>query len=275
MKKIAFLLAIVMAFAVCAFAVSCTNTPAESSAPADESAPAESTPADESKPADESAPADESEPAAESSEEAPAESSEDEPAESSEEPVEPSEDEPAESSEDSGSTGGNENLALNKPYEKSELFRQGGADSGWGYDPDANETYPDENGVTMTDGVIEPAEEGYGDPVYAGFSGKDPHYAETGYSWIRVDLGKVQKLKEFYLYCGSMKLQAGIKAIDKFDVLVSDDGKTFTEVGSATVTDSEEKLVVGGCVEKSCSGRYVEFRFYSGAWMFITEVEVY
>ncbi|MBQ5837631.1 MAG: hypothetical protein IIW39_03055, partial [Clostridia bacterium] len=44
------------------------------------------------------------------------------------------------------------NVAEGKSYTVSQLFRQGGADTGWGWDANAAITYPDEDGKTLTDG---------------------------------------------------------------------------------------------------------------------------
>ena len=272
MKKIALLLALAMMLGICAFAVSCaTATPSASS---EEPAPAASS--EEPAPAassEEPAPAESSEepaPAESSEEPAPAESSEEPaPAESSEEPVsdEPSED------DQPGDSG---NLALNKPYTRSDLFRMGGADAGWGWDPNAAESYPDEGGVTLTDGVAIPEEDGYADPVWVGFNTQEPKTGEAGYAFIRVDLGEKKSLKKFVMYVGSMKIGSGVAAPTGFEVLVSDDGKEFESLGTVDFEDNDANSYVTGELKKSAKGRYVEFRIIpKGYWMFVSEVEVY
>ena len=279
MKKISLILALAMLLGICAFAFSCTTTPTESS---EEPAPATSSeapaPAESS---EEPAPAESSEepaPAESSEEPAPAESSEDEPApaESSEDeptPAEPSEDEP-ETSEDTPSDNGN--LALNKPYTRSDLFRMGGADVGWGWDPNAPDAYPDEGGVSLTDGAKVPETDEYGDPVWAGFNTQEPTTGENGYAFIRVDLGEKKSLKKFVMYVGSMKIGSGVAAPNGFEVFVSDDGKDFESVGSVNFEDGDKEAYVSAQLKKSCKGRYVEFRINpKGYWMFVSEVEVY
>lgn len=261
MKKTAFLLALALLIGILSFAFSCTPAPVESS---EEPAPAPSS--------EEPAPVESSEeptPAESSEEPAPAESSEEPaPAESSEEPApdEPSEDEPA----------GGENLALNKPYTRSDLFRMGGADVGWGWDPNAPDSYPDEGGVTLTDGNAIPEEVGYADPVWVGFNAQEPNTAEAGYAFIRVDLGETKDLKKYVIYVGSQLIGSGVAAPLSFEVFVSDDGNEFTSVGKENFNDRDSEAYVIGEVSGSASGRYVEFRVYpKGYWMFVSEVEVY
>ena len=280
MKKTALLLVLALMIGVLSLAFSCTpaQTPATSSeepAPASSEEPAPAESSEEPAPAESSeepAPvesSEEPEPVESSEEPAPAESSEEpEPDESSEEP------EPAESTEEPPA--GNGNLALNKSYTRSELFRMGGAEVDWGWDPNANEAYPDEGGISLTDGNTTPADEQYGDPVWAGFHGMEPKTAENGYAFIRVDLGEKKSLKKFVIYAGSKKIGSGVSAPISFEVLVSNDGKEFESLGEQAFEDSDKEAYVVGELKKSAKGRYVEFRFSKpGGWMFISEVEVY
>lgn len=270
MRKIALLLALAVLLGMCAVAVSCG--PAEPSAPESSEAPASQPEASSEEPAPE--PSSE-EPAPEPSSEEPEpepSSEEPEPEPSSEEPDESAE-EPDENSEASADSG---NLALNKPYTRSELFRMGGADAGWGWDPSAPESYPDENGTSLTDGVAVPEEDGYGDPVWVGFNTQEPNTGEAGYAFIRVDLGEKKSLKKFVMYVGSMKIGSGVAAPNGFEVFVSDDGKDFTSVGTVDFEDNDKESYVKATLKKSAKGRYVEFRINpKGYWMFVSEVEVY
>ena len=272
MKKIALLLALALMLGICAVAVSCDPAkPAESSV---EPAPASS---------EEPAAASSEEPAAASSEESAAASSEEPVAESSEEEpvVESSEEEPVvESSEEEPSEdeqpADNANLALGKPYTASELFRMGGADVGWGYDENANPAYPDENGTSLTDGISIPEDDGYGDPVWAGFNTQTPSTGEDGYAFIRVDLGEKKSVKKFVVTVGSQKIGSGVAAPSGFEILVSEDGKTFESLGTEEFKDTDSVPYVVGTLKKSAKARYVEFRILpKGYWMFVSEVEVY
>ena len=63
------------------------------------------------------------------------------------------------------------NLAYNKTYEKSPLFRQ--SNETWEWDETFPEAYPDENGVTLTDGKLNTAND-LGDIAWVGFNSKTP-----------------------------------------------------------------------------------------------------
>lgn len=271
MKKLSLLLALALILGVCAFAAGCG--PATPAASSEEPAPASSeepAPVESSK--EEPAPASSEEPApVESSEEepAPVESSEDEP-----EPVESSEDTEPETSGEQPTD--NDNLALGKPYTISELFRMGGADAGWGWDPNAPHSYPDEGGISLTDGVKEPESDGYADPVWAGFNTLEPETGATGYAFIRVDLGDKKDMKKFTMTVGSQKIGSGVAAPAGFEVWVSDDGENFKQVGTAEFVDTDQEPFITVTLKKSAKGRYVEFRVLpKGNWMFVSEVEVF
>ena len=154
-------------------------------------------------------------------------------------------------------------------------MRQGGAEVSWAYDENAPVSYPDEDGVTLTDGVRPAGTESYSDPVWAGFHAHCPDYTDHGCSWIIVDLGDTFDLAKFVMNAGSKQLGSGIAAPTKVKVLVSDDGETFTEVGEVSFVDTEEVNNVDAILECAASGRYVKFEITSPGWMFITEVEVY
>lgn len=248
MKRIAFVLAMLIALMGCLVALaSCgEETPAASS----EEAPAASS---------------EEAPAA-SSEEAPAASSEEEPAASSEEaPAESSEEEPAESSDEEPVNPGDDNLALGKTYTISSL-----------YPTTETANYPDEGGKTLTDGTKIPASSGYSEACWAGFNISTADYQANGYATITVDLGEKTDCSKFVIYSGSEMIGSGIKGIKSLEILVSDDGKEFTSIGTADAVDTTSEPYITVEVLKATSARYIQFRFVGGAnWMFISEVEVY
>ncbi len=170
------------------------------------------------------------------------------------------------------------NLALGKTYTRSLLYRQGdgSGDAGWGWDESKDIAYPDEGGVTLTDGVIPDDGATYSDSAWMGFSVNCPDYADGGYSWITVDLGESYQLSKLVLYTGGKKLSAGISAPASVEFLVSDDGENFTSVGSVTPEDGDD--VTNAVAELTCSaaGRYVQIRIVgAGSWMFVSEFEAY
>ena len=251
MKKIAFILALVMVFAVAL--VACDETPAESSNPATESTPAESTPA-ESTPDEESVPA----------ESTPAESEPEE--ESAPEYVK---------NPDAVSTEGN-NVAAGKTYEISEQFRMGGQDVNWGWDENAAISYPDEN-YELTDGYVPTNDDAYSAACWMAFHNNTPAQAERGYATVKMDLGEIYELSTIVLT--SLKdTDAGITCPYKIEYLVSEDGENWY---SATVLDITADL--DGLADKSAhtltaevdvTARYLEIRLTSYGWAFLGELEV-
>ena len=187
--------------------------------------------------------------------------------ESSEAVVEDSS-EPADESKEDVAVG-DENIAAGKTYTHSVLFRQGSA----GYDANAPISYPDEDGKSFTDGILPPEDATFTSVEWVGFNGQDPAY--EGYHWITVDLGEKQDLAKYVLKFGSCALGAGIIAPLTVEVYVSDDGEVFESVGGDITEDNEAS--VNGVYEltAAASGRYVQYRFTSTSWAFISEVEVY
>ena len=77
------------------------------------------------------------------------------------------------------------NVAPKATYEVHDWFRMGGADVGWGYDENANISYPDESGNSLTDGVLA-ADCSYGTAEWIGLNQSHPnreaglHRLQTG-----------------------------------------------------------------------------------------------
>ncbi len=249
MKKIAFILALVMVFAVCL--VACEETPADNSTPATES----SAPAEDSK-------------APETSKAPEASETPDEPSEAPEEPSE----EPLPPAAEVG-----ELVSVGKTYTATEQFRQGGADVGWGWDENAAIAYPDEENVTLTDGVKEPtADDDYAAAIWAGYSYLVPSYA--GAHTFVIDLGEVMSLAQVSVWYGTEVLSNGIGCKNSnISVRISEDGENWTDVGSvATGAEDELELKVKEfAVNFSGNGRYVEINVARDGWAFLSELEVY
>lgn len=174
-----------------------------------------------------------------------------------------------------------ENVSFGANYTTSPLYRQGGAENNWEWDENAPITYPDEEGITLTDGLF-PVEHGYGDPAWVGFNGNDLDYIEKGYSWIKIDLGSVKKISGIRVYACSNYYSgndvAGINTPSKIQFFASEDGDKYTYLASVKgLEDGKTATEIMG-ITADVSVRYVMVRLFTerekSKWMFISEVEV-
>ncbi len=160
-----------------------------------------------------------------------------------------------------------DNLALGKDYTASSLYESNGKVS-----------YPDENGVTITDGIIAGEENDYKDTAYSGFNRLTADYKENGYAYITVDLGESYYLDTFVAHYATQKVGGGIKGPATMSIYVSNDNETWTEAGTVIPYDSILTNCHSATLEliHSVSGRYVQYRFTGNVnWIFICEVEAY
>lgn len=163
------------------------------------------------------------------------------------------------------------NVALNKPYTTSPLYSVDGVVS-----------YPDENGVTLTDGK-DASEAKYNDTAWAGFNRGTDFCKENGYASIIVDLGASYDLDRFVVKAASKQCSNGIAAPDRIQVYVSSDNENWTYVGKADYTDDETAISVSAelMLDSVATARYVEYRVFfqdvtNGInWAFVSEVEAY
>ncbi len=247
MKKLSLLLALLLV-ATCCMLASCGEEETSSAPEASSTAPANSS----------EAPVASSEPEVESSEEAP---------ESSEEEV--STEPEYEKNPDAVPTEG-ANVAEGKTYTRSLLYRQGGKEANYGWDENANITYPDDAN-DLTDGVIAADDAAYTDAAWMGFHLNCPDYAENNGGWFIVDLEQSYELSELTLYTGSKFLGSGIAAPTNVEFLVSEDGETWYSVGSVVPTTDETVANAPATIECDVTGRYVKVVMQTPGWAFVSE----
>lgn len=138
----------------------------------------------------------------------------------------------------------------------------------------AGDSYPDSHGIELTDGIrCEREGAAYSDPRLAGYG-----IGEYNILAVTVDLGaKVDRLYAFELDYLDIDV-SGISAPYSLGIAVSDDGSTFTTIGSRKIkgdgSASCETCVIE--LEKSVSARYVRFNVTTGNfWGFIDEVTAF
>ena len=169
------------------------------------------------------------------------------------------------------------NIAAGKSYTTSELYRQGGADVNWAYDPSAEIAYPDTDNCELTDGVLPEivTEEGehYRDEAWIGLHYGVPEYSTLGYAYVTLDLEEATTFYGANVYVGTNLVGGGVGLPSGVSVYVSDDGESWTLYGEAVPSDASTNVC---CVEFEgvAEAQYVQFRLTAGGWIFVSEVEV-
>ena len=203
--------------------------------------------------------------------------------ESSEEPSkeEPSEEPSKEEPSDpiAPVTGDLVNVALGKAYTTDALFRQGGREDNWGWSENAEIAYPDEDGITLTDGIHAAEDALYSDPAWIGFNTSTPSTTENGYAWMIVDLGKAENIEKLVLYLGGKGLTSGLSLSEKVEFFVSNDNENWTSVGEAVIPEDDDTVHEAAAVlelDKAVSAKYIQARVSrEKGWMFVSEFEAY
>lgn len=190
-----------------------------------------------------------------------------------------SSDDSSESSDDSSEpetpavTVDGEEIAVSS-YTISQLYQQGGAEVDWAWSDTAPIAYPDEDGKSLTDDVL--ATGGYDDAGWAGFHYQCPDYIQNGYAWIKLDLGSAQSVGGVKTYVATSTIGSGIFLPTNIEVLVSEDGETFTSVGSVVpVDDATKNDTVVELGFDAVTAQYIEIRISANGFAFVSEVEVF
>lgn len=134
------------------------------------------------------------------------------------------------------------------------------------------ENYPDTNKAELTDGMFAPTACSYMEDRLVGYT-----VGATDGCTIRVDLGKVTKRVHQFELSYLCTHEAGIGPVSSVKVSVSDDNKTWTEVGACVVPANieGEMQVASLSLDNAVSCRYVQFAAAKTAyWLFFDEVTV-
>lgn len=160
------------------------------------------------------------------------------------------------------------NLALNKTYTATGI-----------YELDGVVYYPDENGVTLTDGSAASYDASYNHVAYVGFNRGTAEYESVGYASITVDLDKAYWMNKFIARVGTgYNESVGVTTPSSISVFVSEDNKNWTEFKTVETTEDSSVSCAEIVIEDEASvyGRYVQFRFVGNTnWIMIAEVEAY
>ncbi|MBQ3154408.1 MAG: discoidin domain-containing protein, partial [Clostridia bacterium] len=158
------------------------------------------------------------------------------------------------------------NVAAGKSYTTTAIYTTNGVQS-----------WPDEGGVTLTDGAKASADAGFDDPVWVGFNKQSADYdsSENGYGATTViDLGASTELSgvAFQAFGGS----AGISVPYWVNLYTSEDGETYTFAKYLEInTDNAVAGVNAYELDIDVTARFVKVCFYGYGWIFIDEIEIY
>ncbi|MBQ3004281.1 MAG: hypothetical protein IJD82_11135 [Clostridia bacterium] len=158
------------------------------------------------------------------------------------------------------------NLAAGKDYTTSAI-----------YTTDGIQNWPDEGGVTLTDGIKAEIGAGYFDAAWVGFNKQSPDYdaSEGGFGATTViNLGASYDLSKvcFQAFGGD----AGISVPYWVNVYASADGENYEYAGSLEIsTDAAVAGVNAYEVAIKGNAQYVKVCFYGYGWIFIDEIEIY
>ena len=176
-------------------------------------------------------------------------------------------------------------VAYGKSYTTSEPFRMGGADVNWGWDASKDPTYPDEDGVSLSDGS-RPNARAYGDSAWTGIHSGTPDAKEKGYTWVTVDLAGNYNLTKISAYVAP-NLGSGVSYAKDITFVVIDEEGNETVI--KTITDAELKAIddasgntcayIEASVDCDVVASKIEIRMTAwggnGGFTFISEVAAY
>lgn len=130
--------------------------------------------------------------------------------------------------------------------------------------------YPDEGGVTLTDGVKAPAEVKYNDALWVGFNKNVSAVAE-----IVVDLTASSKVSKFSIETLN-DTTVGIEAPTEVEFFYSADGETWTSAGKGTESGEGNVSEFALSLDSAVDANYVKVSATcSGPWLFISEFEAF
>ncbi|MBR5278187.1 MAG: hypothetical protein IKU23_02860, partial [Clostridia bacterium] len=165
------------------------------------------------------------------------------------------------------------NITLGKNYTTSLPYRQGGSDVNWAYDASKPIAYPDENGKTLTDGLL-PMDRDFHDEAWFGLHGKSPDALEKGYSWVTVDLGKAHTVRRIVAYI-TPDLGGGVAMPASIEFVAIYQGKETVIAKLPRYTDDDTSAYIAAEVVCDVAAEKIEVRMVSSGWTFISEVAAY
>ncbi len=162
------------------------------------------------------------------------------------------------------------NLVQGMEYQRSALYASDGVDR-----------YPDENGLSMTDGILGDDSSSYSSAEFMAFYAKNTDYLEKGYFHITFDLGEEYELWRFATYYAASSARnkgAGVQEPSNISVYVSSNGTDWSCAGTVTPEEVNDKGMTSTAIllDEAVTARYVQFRYvHTNTFVMTSEAEVY
>lgn len=158
-----------------------------------------------------------------------------------------------------------ENIAYGKPYTAEGIYSENGT-----------VLYPDENGNSLTNGIIADVYAIYDAPEFVGFNAATDFYTANGYAAITVDLGKLYNIDKLAMYVSAnnnSNLGAGVTTPANVEFYISSDNQSWTKLGAATPIQGSTNTNATLSLDSPSTGRYIQYRFIRNSnWMMVSEV---
>ena len=162
-----------------------------------------------------------------------------------------------------------DNLAYGKAYTAEGIYTNA----------DGSQVYPDENGKSLTDGIIADLSATYSHEALVGFNANTDFYQQNGYAAVTVDLEKVYDLNKLAAYVSTANeanVGAGVKTPKSIDFYVSNDNVNWKSVGSVVPAQGNDSTVAVLTLDTPVAGRYVQYRMVAATnWLMASEVKAY
>ena len=161
------------------------------------------------------------------------------------------------------------NIAFKKKYTTTGLYAENGS-----------VLWPDEEGTSLTNGLVTNKVAAYDNPEFAGFNANSEDFIRDGYASITVDLGQNFEINKFIAHIASKYnlAEAGVFAPQTLELFVSNDKSYWHKAGTVNIIDDIEVATILAQLELSepVYGRYIQYRL-SGttSWIMVSEVEAY
>ncbi len=165
-----------------------------------------------------------------------------------------------------------DNIAKGKKYETSLPYRSGGREVNWGYDENAEISYPDTNKSELTNGIIA-TDADYDNNAWVGLHSETPDAKDLGYAYAKVNLEDVYDISKIEVYFpdADFNTSAGVTGPKSTNVTFYADG---VKIDAATKITAYNDNIAIYSVDTAVEAKEIEIRVVHGGWIFMSEISV-